>query len=415
MRPVFHPLPRGARDLGPPETRLRRTLTRRLLDAMSGWGYLELATPYIEYFDVFARGLSESDESRCVRFVEAGSGKVVTLRSDVTPQVARLVAQGRGNLVPEPPVRLSYAANLVRLPEQAGGKTELHQAGLEFIGVADAWADAEVLVVTDEALAGLGLEDYRLDVAHVGVVSAALSALQLDADGHRLARACLARKDREGLLSLLRKAGVSEALATSVSSLCELFGPPSILSEARDRLVGLGVEQALDRLEAVLAELEVLSPAAHARVLIDLGEPRGFDYYTGLRIRVWSPGVPEPIGRGGRYDELIGAYGASEPAIGIAIDLDALERAALAQSLEIKGAALPELTIVVGDEPTAVARACEAARQTGQRACTERGLDREQALARAEALGAQTLIEIEAGTTRVFRASAGWNEEKSTQ
>lgn len=415
MRPVFHPLPRGARDLGPPETRLRRTLTRRVLMAMASWGYSELSTPYIEYFDVFARGLSEADEARCVRFMEAGSGKIVTLRSDVTPQVARLVAQGRGDVVPEPPLRLCYGADLVRLPERAGGKTEHHQAGLEFIGVADAWADAEVLLVVDQALSGIGLEDYRLDVAHVGVVSEALSTLDLDADGHRLARACLARKDREGLVSLLLDAGVQPGVAQAVSSLCELFGPPKILERARQRLAGLGVDAALDRLEAVLRELELASPEAHARILVDLGEPRGFDYYTGLRIRVWSPGVPEPIARGGRYDELVGAYGSPEPAVGIAFDLEALERAALAQSLEIKGAALPPLTLVVGDEAAATARACADIRARGERACSERGLTRREALERAQAVGAETLIEIQATTQTVLRAASGWNEEKSTQ
>ena len=87
---AFAALPVGLRDLLPSACRRRRAITDALLDVFDRWGYAPVSTPGIEYFDIFGRGLHESERGACVRFIEARTGEVVTLRSDVTPQVARL-------------------------------------------------------------------------------------------------------------------------------------------------------------------------------------------------------------------------------------------------------------------------------------------------------------------------------------
>ena len=120
--------PRGARDLLPPACRRRRELVRGLVDTFERWGYEPVATPLVESFETLGRGLSEADRARCVRFIEAGSGELVALRSDVTPQIARMIARRLGGeLAADAVHRFCYAADVVRQPTAEREQTEHHQ------------------------------------------------------------------------------------------------------------------------------------------------------------------------------------------------------------------------------------------------------------------------------------------------
>jgi len=131
------------------------------------------------------------------------------------------------------------------------------------------------------------------------------------------------------VIAVLAEHGVVGPRADAIATLCDLYGPPTLLRRA---VAVLG--QAADRshgLAELQAVVEGLANGPHAdvcsRITVDLGEVRGFDYYTGLRVRVWAPGIHRPIVRGGRYDHLLARYGEPRPATGFAIDLDALEAA----------------------------------------------------------------------------------------
>ncbi|MCA9701301.1 MAG: ATP phosphoribosyltransferase regulatory subunit, partial [Myxococcales bacterium] len=132
---VFNPLPIGARDLLPATTRRRRAVSEALLGTFERWGYREVMPPLLEYFEVLGRGLGTGERERCVRFIEAGTGELIGLRSDVTPQIARMVAQRVGGTVePGDSLRLSYAGTVVRLPAGRHDRAELHQVGVEAVG-----------------------------------------------------------------------------------------------------------------------------------------------------------------------------------------------------------------------------------------------------------------------------------------
>src|SRR5688500_14005779 len=127
--------PRGARDLLPPACRRRRAVTTALLSTFEAWGYEPVATPAIEYYEVLARGLSEADRRGCVRFIAAGSGELVTLRADVTPQIARMLAQRfGGELAADVTHRFGYAADVLRQPQSSHDRSEVHQVGVELVG-----------------------------------------------------------------------------------------------------------------------------------------------------------------------------------------------------------------------------------------------------------------------------------------
>lgn len=333
VRPEFVPLPQGARDLLPETCRRWGLITRSLLERFDAWGYRQVRPPAIEYFEVLARGLDASERERCVRFVEGGSGRLVALRSDVTPQIARMVAQRVGGSIdPSDQLRLSYVADSIRAPGPVHGpatqRAETHQVGVEFLGEPNPVGDAELLVLADEALSAVGLQTHRFDLGETSLVRRALEHVAPESRAE--VREALAKKDPGAMQKALNQAGACEtpALANAIASLAKLFGEPQdILARAREQLSPLGVEAHLDRLESLLEAVKTLSPDLISRIELDLGEARGHEYYTGLRIRVWAPGSGEPVLRGGRYDQLLGRYGADMAASGFAIDLDALEAA----------------------------------------------------------------------------------------
>jgi ATP phosphoribosyltransferase regulatory subunit len=430
---VFNPLPIGARDLLPDAAKRRRAVTAALLGSFARWGYREVVPPLIEYFEVLGRGLGSSERERCVRFIEAGTGELLALRSDVTPQIARMVAQRVGGSVePGESLRLSYAATLVRLPDGRHDRAELHQVGVEYVGDARSTADAELIGLADEALRSLGSHDHRFDLSHTAVVREAIALLGVAANVERELREALERKDPSGIASTLRHAGVSSEVIAAFVALTELHGPPTLLEDAHERLAPLvGLGPALAHLREVVAAVAREHASAHERLLVDLGEPRGFDYYTGLRVRVWAPGASDPVARGGRYDDLLGRYGAAVPATGLAFDLDALEEALAWANAEVAGSELGParlVAIAAGIHTSALAAALRVAavdearraRTEGLRAWIDEGVDLGQAQRLAQRRGADriTWLHIVGETAigeRWRRLAEGWRLDNPEQ
>ena len=427
---VFSPLPIGARDLLPLELRRRRALTTTLLDRFERWGYREIAPALIEYFEVLGRGLGPSDRERCVRFIEAGeagTGELVALRSDVTPQIARMVAQRVGGTVaPDESLRLSYAATALRLPKGRHDRAELHQVGVEFVGEAGPEADAELIGLADAALVGLGCAEFRIDLSHSRIVADALAHLEVGPSEAERLRARLARKDLAGVEQALADAGVEGQAAATFASLAVLHGPPGLLVEHRESLAAIGAGPAVDQLQAIVEVIEREHPGAYQRLLIDLGETRGFDYYTGMRVRLWAPGVGTPVVRGGRYDDLVARYGADLPATGLAIDLDALEIALAAAGAVVEGEALaPARLIALAAEPGHAIEAeqrrvaveqTHSARDEGLRAWVERFASLDQAQRQATRREASQLcwlrVQDQAVLVERWRdTDTGWQRE----
>lgn len=353
-------LPAGVRDFLPRAAARRRSLAARVMEVFEAWGYARIITPAFECADVLERGLGTDARAAAIRFVEPGSGEVVALRPDITPQVARVVATRLADV--EGPIRLCYEGAVTRLAGDAGQR-EILQAGIELIEAGEPGGDAEVLAVAAAALAATQLPEIRLDVGHVAPARFVLGAAPDDAARDRIA-AALARKDRAGLRIAARALGPS--IAPLAEALVSLWGPAEpTLAKALALPWPAEVTHALERLRTVLAAFGELADRPVPAVTIDLGDLRGFDYYTGVRFAGYAGGAPDAVLRGGRYDELIARYGRAARATGFAIDLEAL-----AQAQRTAGVALPVGTAgvaVYGEGAAAFARSLRAA---GVRAVT---------------------------------------------
>lgn len=292
-----------------------------MIDTFEAWGYARVITPMFECADVLERGLGAGARAAAIRFVEPGTGEVVALRPDITPQIARVVATRMTEVTG--PIRLCYEGAVTRLAGEAGQR-EILQAGIELVDAPEPDGDAEVLAVAAAALGRLGLPDVRLDVGHVAPAAFVLGTAP-DLGARMLITNALARKDRAGLRAAARV--LPEGVAPLAESLATLWGPASAtLARARALPWPAPVHDALTQLERVLERFKWLAPSSPA-VSLDLGDLRGFDYYTGARFAAFAAGAPDAVLRGGRYDELLGRYGRPAQATGFAIDLESVAQA----------------------------------------------------------------------------------------
>jgi ATP phosphoribosyltransferase regulatory subunit len=299
------------RDLLPEEASARRSLARRVLDAFALWGYSLVTPPVFEFADVLERGLGARDPADVLRFVEPESGEVAALRPDVTPQIARIIATRLYDR--PPPHRLSYEASVMRgRSGRARKHRQIPQAGFELVGLAAQEGDLEALAVAAAALGAAGLERFTIDLGDAGVARALLEG-ESDATQECVMEA-LARKDEA---ELARLAG------GRLAPLAHLHGGRDALEEGLLRLAGTPAEAPARRL-AALFDAASARGLGSARLTADLGEARGFAYYTGPIFHAYAPGPGEPVGAGGRYDDLLARFGTPAPAVGFALDLDCL-------------------------------------------------------------------------------------------
>jgi ATP phosphoribosyltransferase regulatory subunit len=320
-------LPAGLRDLLPDHSARLAELSARLHQLFAEFGYRRVLPPTLERLDVIERGLSPRALAGVLKFVEPGSGEVVAIRPDITPQIARLYA-ARPDALPAP-ARLCYDGPVLRAFEaRAGRPREVYQAGVELLGAGGAQADAEMLLLLSRALATMGLDAAVLEVGHARFAQEVVAAAGLP-DGLRDAAAeALDRKDEASLARIARDGTGDRRAREALPSLASLYGEGA-LKRAR------GVAGAVPGAAAALAEVEGALRLARRRglgeVAVDLGEVRALGYYTGVTFAGYAPGAGAAVAAGGRYDALLARFGRPGPAIGFAVDLDfatqALERA----------------------------------------------------------------------------------------
>lgn len=323
--------PAGMRDLLPPASHARESLTRCVGAEFSKFGYEPVVTPPFEHAEVLERGLNIDDRRDLLRFVEPETGEVALLRPDITPQVARLVAT---HFRERPrPWRICYEGTIVRRRQgRARRHRQISQAGIECIGWSEVDADAEVIEVAYRACRAAGLAEVRIELGEARLVREAVA--KLPAALHHAATEALSRKDQVGLQAVFASHSLSARDKKLLHALPELYGGTEMLRQARKLRVSTAVDKSLDRLQALIDKLE--GRGLDRALQLDLGEPRGMRYYTGARFVLLADGPGEPIGSGGRYDELVGRFGEPAPATGCALHLDNLEWALRASNASMK-------------------------------------------------------------------------------
>jgi ATP phosphoribosyltransferase regulatory subunit len=307
-------LPSGTRDFLPDEMRELRAMTDRVRAVFERAGYGEVYTPALEYESTFTR--AHMDSGRPAYRVFDEHGNVLVLRSDMTVPIARLVATRYHDATP--PLRFCYFAHAYRgVRPQRGQSREFLQAGIELIGAESPEGTAEVLTILCEALDAAGLQTYRVGLGDAALYPTLLDRLNVtDPDRRERILTELADGDFVGLQREVTALGLSPEHAALLLTVPQTRGGPDVLHALEGPL-----EHAATGMRAVHAEL---APEVADRIIFDLGLVRGLGYYTGAVFQVYDPAYGVPIGIGGRYDDLLGQFGRSLPAVGFSLNVERL-------------------------------------------------------------------------------------------
>ena len=311
-------LPKGAKIYLPGEAAQKRAVEERLLAVFRRWGYREVVTPAYEYFDVLSLGTDHDLQEQMFKMVDRESGRLLALRADITPQIARIVAT---RLRDEPkPLRMAYLANVFRYDEPHVGRyREFYQAGVELLGLPNPEADAEMIAMTIEGLRALGLADFQLDVGQADFLRGILDDLGPDEETARQLRSALGRKDVAALERQVGELSAPAAVTDLLLALPTLYGRGDVLERAERLVKNARSEAALANLAEVYRLLRLYGLADS--VLLDLGEVRGFDYYSGVHFEAYVAGLGASLAGGGRYDQMLGRFGYDCAATGFAFEV----------------------------------------------------------------------------------------------
>lgn len=308
-------LPDGLRDALPPDAAHEAAIVEQLLRSIGERGYDRVDPPLVEFEDSLLDGAGQGVELATFRLMDPVSQRMMGVRADITPQVARIAATRLAKVAR--PLRLAYAGPVLRVRgDQLRPERQFYEVGVELIGTDRAEADAEVIALATEALMSVGVRDVSVDINLPTLTPTVCRALELNDETSERARLALDRKDAAAVAALGGQA------ASMLGGLLTAAGP------MEEGLVALQVVDLPPSARAECQRLEMVARQVAETVptltlTIDPAENRGFEYHTGLSFTLFAKGVRGSLGRGGRY--VAGA--GSEPAIGFTLFLDSIARA----------------------------------------------------------------------------------------
>jgi ATP phosphoribosyltransferase regulatory subunit len=309
-------LPEHIEDILPDEAERLEGLRRALLDHFRGHGYRLVQPPLVEHLESLLTGTGRDLELQTFKVIDPMSGRLLGVRADITPQVARIDA----HLLNEPGVtRLCYVGSVLRtLPAGIGETREVVQIGAELYGEPGIAGDREVVALLLSSLAAAGARGLHLDLGHVGVYRALANAAGISGAGDDSALVAALRAKDVPLVAELT-ARLPAAWRDALTALPTLYGPAAeVIAEARARLPDTpAIGNALDALATLAASAQNEVEALH----VDLADLTGYHYQNGAIFSVFTAGETNPIGNGGRYDGIGKAFGRARPATGFTLDL----------------------------------------------------------------------------------------------
>ncbi len=308
-------LPDHIADVLPSEARHIEELRRDLLDMARCYGYELVMPPLLEHLESLLTGTGEALDLQTFKLVDQLSGRMMGLRADTTPQVARIDAH---LLNRQGVARFCYCGPVLHTrPDKPHATREPLQFGAEIYGHNGLEADLEALLLAQDCLNAADVRGLTIDMADARIVNSLLEGVGLPPERLGLVHAALAAKDASELRTLTRD--LSAATRDGLSALVHLYGDEAVLVEAQKALPALPkVTQALANLKWLAGHLQ------GCKVTFDLADLRGYAYYSGARFAIYAQTASDALVRGGRYDEVGAVFGRNRPAVGFSLDIKAL-------------------------------------------------------------------------------------------
>lgn len=320
--------PVGFRDVMGDEALVREKLTSRVQQCFSQHGYRPIETPTLEVLDVMEAGGHVPEAP--FKFFDS-HGDLLAMRPDVTMQVARMCATRLAAATL--PLRLRYTQRVFRENATEASAREITQIGIECIGAAGAQADAEMVGLLAQALRECDLKTFKIALGSARVLRDLLDLSQASQEWKSGVLQAFHNSNYVDLDELVSSGEAKDSIAQAIYNLPRLRGGRDAIQAMRSMLEPLGCTQGIDDLEETY-NLLVDQGLADA-LLIDFSVMSSFDYYTGIVFEAYAPGLGSPLGSGGRYDNLLAAYGAEAiPSAGFAFYLEQVMEALSAPQLD---------------------------------------------------------------------------------
>ncbi len=315
-------LPEGIGELLPADAAALETLRRELTDLYWSWGYELIVPPFIEYLDSLLTGTGHELDIQTFKLIDQLNGKSMGVRSDMTPQVARIDAH---RLAATGVTRLFYmGTTLLTRPDGFSGNRSPLQLGAEIYGHAGAQSDVEVISLMLSTLRHCVGNTIYLDLGHVGIFRGLAKHAGLSDEQEIRLFNMMQRKSVPEIKAFINEINLAEGLGENFTSLVQLSGQKDVLQQAKTCFAETCAEitDALDELIQISILLQQIEPSV--QIHFDLSELRGYSYHTGVVFAAYIDDHGQELARGGRYDDIGQCFGRSRPATGFSTDLKLL-------------------------------------------------------------------------------------------
>jgi len=312
-------VPQGMRDILTEESGRRTILQERLQHYMHSCGFGRVETPLFEYYELFSGGISPVDDESIVKTIDR-NGRVVVLRPDMTIPTARVAS---ANLKGQrKPLKLFYAGSVYRADKKnRGAGREFCQVGAEIYGCSSKWLDIETLTMAKESFRVAGIEDYKIDIGHVGIIKGIFEEMSLTEEKKSQIISLISEKN---LVELENEVSALPLDSSSKEIICRLpclFGKPEDVFKGMDEIiVNETVKESVEYLLQIYGKCKDLGLGSN--IIIDAGMTGNMKYYTGLIFKAYARGAGDVVISGGRYDSLMKEMGSDAAASGFAIYID---------------------------------------------------------------------------------------------
>jgi ATP phosphoribosyltransferase regulatory subunit len=314
-------LPEGIEEVLPEQAVRLERLRRRALDVLDRRGFDLVLPPLVEYLDALLTGVGEDLNLQTVKLTDSISGRLMGLRADHTPQIARIDAH---YLKHNGPSRLCYCGSVFRsTPEEVDSTREPMQIGAELYGCAEADADAEIVEAMVDVLHAARVPDIHLHLGHVGVYRALIQWAGLPGDVEADLFDALQRQSSPDVDAILSDR--SEHKAAFLTLLETRDGGAEVIERTKQSYRHVpDADAALSNLSDLIERLR--RTLNGVEISVDLSDLRGYRYHTGTVFNAYTPGYGRAVAQGGRYDEIGKAFGRARSATGFSADLRRLLR-----------------------------------------------------------------------------------------
>lgn len=316
----------GFADYLPQQMYLRRYLMDTWRRTFESFGYGELDTPALEYEEIFLGKMGE-DEKLMYRFEDNG-GRKVSLRSDQTVPLARVVVQHQ-NEIKFPFKRYQIAKVWRADAPRKGREREFYQCDADIVGTTHPIADAEILALLYSGMKTFGFEDFIININHRGILKGIVTVVGVPEDLHTDTLRIIDKFDKIGLEGVEKECASKGVPAQAINQLRQFL---SWQSTDIDQTIAW-LQQQLATSEAALAgienlqkitELAVAAGVDRKNILLNTNLVRGQDYYTGIIFELTLPLFGKTsLAGGGRFDRLASSFGDRDlPGVGVGVGLE---------------------------------------------------------------------------------------------